>query len=470
MYDHRKQFRCELIRGKSQREIDNMLSTYAHIISEICPCSTDKFPDSFDRVLSEYLPGLMPKTLANHRTETAGKLFGMYFEKDSIIYASGRTSKFLEDHDQPAFFKDFCFKMQFPNGMSKIQTVQEHIDNKINIRPYSFILKVMLLAEEARLTLTKKDIGYYILNALDVLQGSAAPDEVICQIVKDKNASIERKIKTLGKGASYDYQHINEQLNYLELANLVIIEDDFTVHLNNSEMGAIEFIAKYYNARPIFDVYSFDLSTKAGRKKFEIQWGIEFALVGDRDNIFRTSTEALGIPEPAGEETVIDTEGLDKTQIGEEGERYVYNYEKKRVKGFNKRLAGKVLYLGKIQGLGFDIQSVVALPLVQNPEFVKYIEVKTTKRVTAPDLTDVNWEDTVYITKNEMDAACQHKEFYSIYRVYFCRKEVVVYVIDDVYNKKEAGAIRVTPTTFRIDFSSQAVSETIPSAGGGQNV
>ena len=466
MYDYTKQFRCELIRGKSLQEIDNMLPTYANIINEICPCTVDKFSDSFDRALSEYLPDLMPKTLANHRTETAGKLYGMYFEKDDVIYTSGRTSKFLKDNDQPAFFKDFCFKMQFPNGMSKIQTVQEHIDNRINIRPYSFILKTMLLASEADLTLTKKDIGYYILNALDVLQGNATPDEVIHQIVKDKSSSTERKIKTPGKGASYDYQHINEQLKYLELANLVIIEDDFTVNLNNSEMSAIKFIAKHYNVKPVIDVYSFDLSTKAGRKKFEIQWGIEFALIGDKDNIFRTSTEALGIP-VSTEETVIDTKELSKTQIGEEGERYVYNYEKKRVKEFNKRLANKVLYLGKIQGLGFDIQSVVAQPFVQNPEFVKYIEVKTTKRVTAPDLKDINWEDTVYITKNEMDAACQHKEFYSIYRVYFCRKEVVVYVIDDVYSKKEAGTIRVTPTTFRVDFSSKAVSETIPTVSRG---
>jgi hypothetical protein len=470
MYDHTKQFRCEFIRGKSQREIDNMLPTYANIIHKICPCNADKFPDLFDGALFKYLPGIMPKTLANHRTETVGKLFGMYFEKNSVIYTSERTSRFLEDRDQPAFFKDFCFKMQFPSGMSKIQTLREHIINKINIRPYSFILKVMLLASEACLTLTKKDIGYYILNALDVLQGKATPDEVIYQIIQDKNVAIERKIKTPGKGASYDYQHINEQLNYLELANLIIIEDDFSVHLNNREILAIEFIAKCYNTEPMFDVYSFDLSTKADRKKFEIQWGIEFALIGDRDNIFRTSTEALVIPASAKEETVIDTEGLDKIQIGEEGERYVYNYEKKRVKEFNKRLVSKVLYLGKIQGLGYDIQSVVALPSVQNPEYVKYIEVKTTKRVTPPDSNNIDWEDTIYITKNEMDAACQHKEFYSIYRVYFCRKGVVIYIIKDVYNKKEAGTIRVTPTTFRIDFSSQAISEIISTLTGKANV
>jgi hypothetical protein len=447
-----------------------MLPTYANIINEICPCNVNKFPELFDKALSEHLPALMPKTLANHRTETVGKLFGMYFEKNDVLYTSERTSKFLEDHDQPAFFKDFCFKMQFPNGMSKIQTVQEQINNRINIRPYSFILETMLRAEKARLTLTKKEIGYYILNALNVLQCKATPDEVLNQIIKDKNATTERKIKTPGKGASYDYQHTNEQLNYLELANLIIIEDDFTVHLNNGEKPAIEFIAKHYNAKPMFDVYSFDLTTKLDKKKFEIQWGIEYALVGDRNNIFRTSTEALGITVPEYEETVIDTEGLDKAQIGEEGERFVYNYEKKRVKEFNKRLANKVLHLGKMQGRGFDIQSAIALPFVQNPEFLKYIEVKTTKRVTAPDLNDANWEDTVYLTKNEMDAAYQFKEYYSIYRVYFCRKEVVIYIIDDIYSKRESEKIRVTPTTFRIDFSAKAVSETIPSTHGGQNV
>lgn len=470
MYDHTKQFRCELIRGKSQREMDNMLPTYANIINEICPCKASDFPRLFDTALSEYLPNLKLKTLANHRTETAGKLFGMYFEKDNIIYIAERTSKFLEDNDQPAFFKDFCYKMQFPNGMSKPQTIREQINNNINIRPCSYVLKTMLLADEAHLVLSKEDIGYYILNALDVLQNKAMPDEVIAQIAKDKAVSKERKIKTPGKKRPYDYQHIIEQLNYLELANLIISENDNTVHINNNEKNAVEFMAKYYNAKPMFDVYAFDLSIKEGRLKFEIQWGIEFALVGDRDNIFKTSAEALGIPIITEEETAVDTEGLDKAQIGEEGERYVFNYEKKRVKGFNKRLASKVVYLGKIQGLGYDIQSVVALPLVQNPEFAKYIEVKTTKRVTAPDINDVNWEDTVYITKNEMDAACQHKEYYSIYRVYFCRNGVVVYVIDDVYSKKETGTIRVTPTMFRIDFSSKAVSATIPALTRGQNV
>ncbi|MDR2729885.1 MAG: DUF3883 domain-containing protein [Treponema sp.] len=469
MYDHTKQFRCEIIRGKSQKEIDDMLPTYANIINEICPCARKHFDILFDSKLQEYLPDIKPKTIANHRTETAGKLFGMYFEKDGIIYISERTNRFLEDHDQPAFFKDFCYKMQFPNGMSKIQTIREHIKNKINIRPCSFILKVMLLADDAQLLLSKKDIGYYILNALDVLQGKATPDEVITQIVKDKNASIERIIHTENKKSSWNYQHINEQLNYLELANLIIIENNI-VRLNKNENNAIHFIAKNYKERPVFDLYSYDLSTEAKRKKLIIQWGIEFALVGNKNDEFKTSTTALGISLHLDEEFKMDIGGLDKTQIGEEGEKLVFNLEKKRVKGFDKRLLNKVNYLGKIKGLGYDIQSVVALPLVENPEYSKYIEVKTTKRVTVPDLNDAAWEDTVYITKNEWDAACQHKDLYSIYRVYFFRNNFIIYIINNIYTQKNKGTIKITPTIYRIDFSSSAISDVISNEGGEKSV
>lgn len=35
MYDHFKQFRCPIIRGKSQREIDDMLPLYAQIIKRL---------------------------------------------------------------------------------------------------------------------------------------------------------------------------------------------------------------------------------------------------------------------------------------------------------------------------------------------------------------------------------------------------------------------------------------------------
>jgi len=473
MYDHTKPYRCTIIRGKSQREIDDMLPAYANIIDTVCPCKTADFPQRFNEELKKYLKNDTDKTLSNHRTEIAGKLFGMFYEKDGLIYVSDKTKRFLTDNDQPAFFKDFCYKMQFPNGMSKIQTTQEHISHNIKARPYAFVLKVMLMADEARLALNKKDIGYYILNSLDVLQGKATPDEVIAQIVKDKTASIQREVHTPGKASSYDLQHINEQLNYLELANLVVTDHTGNICLNKRENKAIKFIADCYNGTLMFDIYAQDLSTLAGRKKFEIQWGIEYSLVGEKSDIFHTSSTALGVVtefegEPLAQDTVEEQE---KIEIGEEGEKYVFNYEKKRVKAYNKHLVGKVVYLGKIKGLGYDVQSIIALNGASNAELAKYIEVKTTKRVTAPDLNDTTWEDIVQITKNEWDSACQHKELYSIYRVYFCRDSVVIYVIDDIYNQKEVGKIQVIPTNFRVYFSSGSITNKYSeAANGGNNV
>lgn len=176
MYDHKNQYRCTIIRGKSQKEMDDLLPAYAKVLDEICPCNATDFEQRFNDTFSRYLPepSRIKKTLDNHRTEISGKLFGMYYEsEDGKVYMSERTQKYLEDNDQPAFFKDLCYKMQFPNGMQKLNTVQERIDNGICIRPNAFLLKFLEIAQNAGLDISKDDIGYYILNAKDVLQGKA---------------------------------------------------------------------------------------------------------------------------------------------------------------------------------------------------------------------------------------------------------------------------------------------------------
>ena len=50
------------------------------------------------------------------------------------------------------------------------------------------------------------------------------------------------------------------------------------------------------------------------------------------------------------------------------------------------------------------------------------------------------------ITRNEWIAAMQHKEFYSIYRVYFIRGGVVMYIIKNPYQKKMDNIIAVSYT------------------------
>ncbi|MCL2083426.1 MAG: DUF3883 domain-containing protein [Oscillospiraceae bacterium] len=473
MYNHENQYRCTIVRGKSQSEMDDLLPLYAKIIDSICPCDVKNFKSAFDNAIRPFLKAKekdrkdpTQKTLDNHRTENAGTLFGMYYTADDgKVYVSKRTLKFLSDSDTPAFFKDICYKMQFPNECQKWQYLKDRIYNKINVRQFPFLLKVMLLAKSNNITLTSREIGYYILNSLDVLQGIANPLEVYDAIITDRNNSIERDIIVPDKERSYNWQHIMEQINLLEFANLVIIDKD-EVSLNPNETRVIELFAKEYNRKPIFDVYSYDLSTVSDRKQFFSEWEEYFSALSDKEKLFDTTAEALGVTiEVSGEEA--SEHGQTSTvEIGDEGERYVYEYEKRRVSAFNFRLAGKVVHLGKTRGLGYDIQSVVA-ETGDNAEFVKYIEVKATKRVTAPDLTKSDWIDTLNITRNEWVAAQQWGRSYSIYRVYFIRNAVVMFVFTDIAQKCSDNVITAVPMTYRIDFNNNAVDREIRELAGG---
>lgn len=460
MYNHFEQYRCTIIRGKSQKDMDELLPAYAKVLMDICPCSTSVFQKLFDTAFAKHLPlGTTRKTLDNHRTEICGKLFGMYYQSpDGNVYISERALKFVEDEDTPAFFKDLCYKMQFPNGSQKIQTVIERVNSKIKLRSNSYILKFLLEANAKNLIITKKDIGYYVLNSLHVLQGKAEIDEVLRAIQEDRRAGITREVVWPGKASSYNVQHINEQLKLLTLANLITIDESDYVFLNKKEISTINIFANDYKKPLMFDTYAFNLLNDNSKKDFYFKWDEYFAKLSDHSAEFKTNIEFLiDIPAPSTE-TKKPTFNL--TEFGDEGEGFVLDYEKKRVFNFNPRLVNKVVHLGKTKGLGYDIQSVVALP-GEFAEFVKYIEVKSTKRVTAPSLDDSMWLDTLNLTRNEWIAAKQHRDMYSIYRLYFTKSGVVMFVITDVAQKEKEGKLQVTPMTYRVDFGMDAVSNVI---------
>jgi hypothetical protein len=122
MFNPDIQYRCTIIRGKAQKELDNLLPAYANIIAEICPCTKEDFDINFNDKLSniiynsnfEILNHNNQKTIRNHITEIAGKLFGLYYLNKDFIYESESNKKLLEDNDQPAFFKNLCLNFQFP--------------------------------------------------------------------------------------------------------------------------------------------------------------------------------------------------------------------------------------------------------------------------------------------------------------------------------------------------------------------
>ncbi len=433
-----QQYRCTIVRGKGQTDIEDFLLVYANIIKAICPCSPESFTQQFESRLSEVLPMATGKTLSNHRTEIVGKLFGMYFEKDSTVRISERTTKLLKDSDLPSFFKDICFKLQFPNGMDSTANVVERFENRICLRPCVFIVQCLDYAHSKHNTLTRSELGFYALNCLSVLQGDVLPSQVVNRIFKDrKNDSIQ----TLESG-SFNRQHIVEMFNYLELANLITVENDVAT-LNLAESRSLEIFKASDYSKLLFDAYKYDLNDQEERVGFYAEWDEYYSkLAHSRWDVFETTATALN------SKIKFDGKaGVDTTQIGDDGEKLVYQYERARVSAVNPRWADKVKIVGGTRGLGYDVHSIHGDGA--SPARAVHIEVKSTKRRTIPE----HIEDSVTLTRNEWQAAEQYGADYWIYRVYLTSEGAFVFPIKDVKGKADEKAIFVEAMEYRVDFS-----------------
>jgi hypothetical protein len=461
MFNPDIQYRCTIIRGKAQKELDNLLPAYANIIAEICPCTKEDFDKNFNDELSniiykanfDLLDENNQKTIRNHITEIAGKLFGLYYFNQNFIYESESNKKLLEDNDQPAFFKNLCLNFQFPNGTQKIQTIVERIDDNIKFKPFHFLLALISSAKKSNVFLTKDEIAYYVLNAKQVLQGKISIEEVLTEILQDRKNNSSKKLEV----TSFNTQHIREQLNLLALANLIFIDGDLVV-LNQAETNTINLFISELNEPLKFDIYKYNLSIDEEKKAMYSEWSEYFGKIAVKDyELISTSIEALQRVEV--EKVVIPKKGTDHTILGDEGEEYVFTLEKNRVTATHPRLTNKVLLLGNQRGLGYDISSVEANENIEEPEFARFIEVKSTKRITEPDLQDTTWIDTINLTRKEWIAAKQYRTAYNIYRVYFTPNATIVRKINDPFDKNENGIITVLPTLYRMDFGSQSIDK-----------
>jgi hypothetical protein len=453
-YNHSKQYRCTIVRGKAFNDLDNLLILYASIVNDICPCEANDFESLFNQRLSSYLGAdVKIKTINNHRTEIVGKLFGMYYKgNDNCIYCSPRVNKLLEDSDQPAYFKELLLKYQFPTGMSKIASVVEQISLGISFRQFPFIINFLKLAKSNKLIISKKEIGYYILNNLDVLTGKASPKEVLFQITKDRSQKIKREIIANGRASSYTSQHINEQLNLLVLANLIYYESDLII-INEREDQFLNYIASLDYSVTLFNFTNYNLINATDRIIAESEWDIYFAGATDLNpSIFKTSAIALSRKNNYLKPEAKDSNNLPSTvEIGDEGEAYVFNYEIQRINKINPRLVNRVKLFGKIRGLGYDIHSIYGEG--KNADFVKYIEVKSTKRVTSPG--DI-FLDSINLTKNEWSAAQQHGDTFHIYRLYLTNDGVKMFVIINPFMQSNNGEVSVESIAYRLEFNQNA--------------
>lgn len=466
MYNPENQYRCTIIRGKSQTDMEDLLPLYANMVHKLCPCEEENFRKSCLKILSkalfnteafDILSESNQKTIKNHFTEIAGILLGLYYPiKDdsgvTYIYESESCRYLIENNDYPTFFKNICLNYQFPNGAKKVNAVVEELYKKIKLKPFCYVVALLYYAQSQpnKVLLTKQEIGYYVLNNLDVLQGNVKYSEVYNRIMEDRKNDVKRTKLT----GSREWQHIKEQFNLLELAN--IIETDATyIWLNKNEPESIGLFLKHLNLFK-FDAYKYNLNNKKEKELYYENW---------KESYGSFNKELLNIPTIFDNEIVIVGREEQKSHggaikssvdLGDEGEALVFRLEQERVRNYKERLVNKVLLLGKIKGLGYDIASIEADENPQKPEFARYIEVKSTKRVTEPSF-DSLWVDSLNITAKEWVAAEQYGAYYNIYRVYFTKTKTFVVRINNPYQKSLDGEIEVFPTIYQMNLDSKVI-------------
>lgn len=468
-YIPEKQYRCTIIRGKSQNDMEDMLPLYADIVHRNCPCTKAEFVERAQKRLSKalfateaysLLSKANRKTVDNHLTEIAGTLLGLYYyEQDNstkldIAYESESCKYIVDKEDNPAFFKNLCLNFQFPNAAKWKEYVEKDIENKVRIRPFCYVVKLLYYAQNhpQKALLTKQEIGYYVLNNLQVLQGIIPPETVYHRIMDDR----KNKIKREKLSGSYDWQHIKEQFNLLELAN--IIETDATyLWLNKNESNAVKIFIEHLD-KEMFEVDSFLIDTPKGWKVFESEWRKYYGRFNREletiNTQFNSDIVLIGRNEQVAQSGVTES----SVDIGDDGEALVYRLEQERVRNYKERLVNKVLLLGKTKGLGYDISSIEANENPRRPEFARYIEVKATKRVTEPSFNK-EWLDSLNITAKEWVAAEQYGEYYNIYRVYFTKSKTIIVRIQNPYQRYKDEEIEVYPTIYQMNFGTNVIEK-----------
>lgn len=468
-YTPENQYRCTIIRGKSQTDMEDLLPLYANMVHKFCPCEESVFKSSCHRTLSKALFGTAAyetlsdsnqKTVQNHLTEIAGTLLGLYYTQYdetaecTFIYESESCNYLIEHNDYPTFFKNLCLNFQFPNAAKWRQFVDEDIKKKLRIKPFCFVVELLYYAQSQpqKELLTKQEIGYYVLNNLDVLQGKVPCKDVYDRIMADR----KNKVKREKLSGSHDWQHIKEQFNLLELSN--VVETDATyIWLNKDEVETIAIFIKNRNNFK-FDPYKYSIDTKEEWNIYLEDWKACYGTFNSELINVQTSFQTDIVVVGRDEQKAHSGATKSTVDLGDEGEALVFRLEQERVRNYKERLVNKVLLLGKQKGLGYDISSIEADENPKRPEYARYIEVKATKRVTEPNFKTEGWMDTLNLTTKEWVAAEQYKEYYNIYRVYFTKSgKTFIVRIHNPYQKVEDGKIEVYPTIYQMNFDASVI-------------
>lgn len=444
--------RCAFPRGRVLSQVEDELTILTQFIVRFSSEGKKEFDKFIDAEYAK-LRSASKKTIKNYRTEMI-KLFGLASEtEDGIIRASERTNLLVESQNFPLFFKTFCHRFQFPNGINKPQETIKQLEAGVHFKPAKFILDLFLLgAEECGrdFSVNGNEISNLIFNDKRVTTGQATPRQVLELLLKLRSANIPFF------GGSFTSQHGREFLGYMLLARLLKESENGFV-LNYEEQHSIEYIRE---SELFFNVPDRYISNSEIRKKIQHEWALWF---GDVSQIEK---EKFTPPPQKGEVPSIPVPDLAKTleasrlaaptqedlkEIGDKGELVVLKYEKERIYQIRPDKIGLVKRVANDTALGYDIQSLEFTDISKK----KFIEVKTTERTFPPAEEVLTYFP---MSGNEWETAKLHGSSYYIYRVFLTTKNPSVFIIKDPVQRCQEGHIILEPLTYRVVVKKEAGS------------
>lgn len=387
--------------------MDTLLPIFASLVERNTPLAPADFDQAMIKSIESIFPGQTNKTHRNYLTEIIGQLFSMYYFDGDKVEIAPLALKLIEDGDQPAFFKVIVSRLQFPNPSAKKHKYDEEVADNLAVKPLVLVLDLLRVAHEQKDRISFEEIAFYVLNSLESLTGIQTGESLFADIVRSRAAKIV--LPTFSGSAAR--QHIKESLNLLLLANL-IRTDSFVYWINQFETEAISEICKTPATKNLFR----RKGVLESHEEYQQAWKIFLTDISTiPSGIFATRVEALGAVLPL--RLVPGKPKRRTTDIGREGELLVIDLENEAIE---KAFPGKGWiaqdYTAK-RGIGFDIESIFHSEpiLIGKPH---RIEVKSTVRVTKPDLRGANTPDSFTLTRSEKKAVDVYKETFSIYRVY----------------------------------------------------
>lgn len=460
-------------KSRFNRRFEDTLLRLAEKLSELPPLPVAEFKKEMTTFLSAQLgQHLSDKAIANNITEPT-RLFGLVVYQENNVFVGDRTINLAKDQDVPSFFKSLCYRFQFPNGINKIQVIEELVAAGVRFKPAQYIIKLLRAGGEKTgrtFAVTAQEVAQLVFNDKRVTVDQEDPGVRVEEFIRlrDKGILCETDNKVI--------RYTRDFLNFMVWANL-LREYKKQYFLNDKEKTALDFIADDDTFFEEFDIAKQGDTIERQEIKEAIPSWMEYYADSEfaADRALKTSLASFSqaTVEITGEGNKVETvttKGIEFTEdileavaeqkadrrnlkaIGDEGEAIMYSIEKNRVQSERPDLLPLVRIVSNDTSLGFDIQSILDFDTATK----KFIEVKTTKRNFTP--TDFGATAFFNISANEWNTAKQYGDNYFIARVIIAKEKLSIFIIQNPCKRLEEEKLKIFPVDYRLIYQEESGS------------